>query len=69
MAECEKLPKCLFFNDKMADMPAMAEIFKKRYCLGDNSKCARLTVAVTGRLVPVDLFPNQMDVAKKIIES
>jgi hypothetical protein len=69
MAECECLPKCLFFNDKMADMPAMAESMKKRFCLGDSTHCARHMVLVAkGREnVPVDLFPNNEIRATAII--
>jgi hypothetical protein len=32
MAECECMGGCPFFSDKMANMPAMAAGFKKRYC-------------------------------------
>ncbi len=69
MSECEKLSKCAFFNDRMANMPATAEMFKKNYCLGDKTVCARYQVAITGKEVPVDLFPNQTERAKQIIGS
>ena len=29
MANCELIEKCLFFNDKMGNMPGTAEMFKK----------------------------------------
>jgi hypothetical protein len=32
VAVCECLEKCPFFNDHMVDMPATAEITKKRFC-------------------------------------
>lgn len=69
MPECECVPKCPFFHDKMAELPAMANMMKKRYCLGDNSKCARWIVrAVLGPPgVPPDLFPNQLDKANEIL--
>lgn len=69
MAECECLSKCLFFNDKMADMPAMAESMKRRYCMGDSTQCARHMVLVAkGREnVPADLFPNNIERANKIL--
>ena len=68
--KCELLDGCLFFNDKMADMPAVAEIYKKNYCRGDSSECARLVVArAIGRPnVPKDLFPNQAWRVKEILE-
>lgn len=71
MAECECLPKCVFFNDKMADMPTMAASMKKRYCLGDNTNCARYMVfKAKGREnVPADLFPNNEARAKAILSA
>ncbi|NTU43481.1 MAG: hypothetical protein HGA78_10640 [Nitrospirales bacterium] len=67
MADCEKLQKCLFFNDKMAAMPASAELMKKRFCKGDKRCCARYQVAVSGAIVPPILFPNQKDKVKELI--
>ena len=68
---CEFLEKCPFFNDKLANMPSTAEILKNTYCKGDFNKCARYMVAKTvGRdKVTLDLFPNDQDKAKKIIEA
>lgn len=69
MAECEMVKGCPFFNEKMADMPAMANMVKRRYCLGDFDKCARYMVLQglgRGR-VPGDLFPNQHDRARTLI--
>jgi len=69
MADCECLPTCIFFNDQMAEMPAMAEIIKKRYCRGSNIHCARHMVFRTlGKdAVPVDLYPSQTERAEEII--
>jgi hypothetical protein len=69
MADCEMLAKCIFFNDKMANMPAMAEMLKKKYCRGDNSACARYVVCKSlGReKVPGDLTPSQLDRAQKLM--
>jgi hypothetical protein len=69
MADCECLPKCVFFNDKMAEMPATAALMKKRYCEGDKSTCARWAVraALGPTAVPADLFPNQMERAQSLI--
>jgi hypothetical protein len=69
MADCVCLPKCVFFNDKMADMPATADRMKKRYCQGDNSNCARFMVFNTlGReKVPANLFPQNTDRAGEIL--
>jgi hypothetical protein len=69
MADCELLSKCIFFHDKMANMPATAASFKRKYCQGDNSNCARYMVfkALGREQVPADLFPNQEDRAKEVI--
>jgi len=69
MADCASLNACPFFNDKMEQKAGMAELYKKRYCKGDNTNCARWMVASTvGKtFVPTTLYPNQTDIAKKII--
>lgn len=71
MAECEKLSACPFFNDKMDNMPAISDMLKKKYCLGDKTKCARYMVAsaLGKEKVPSDLYPNMIDRAKDIIAS
>jgi hypothetical protein len=63
MPDCVCLPKCPFFNDRMAEMPALAKSMKKKYCQGDFAACARYMVfSRKGReAVPSDLFPNQTD--------
>lgn len=69
MAECECLPTCPFFNDRMADKPATAQILKNQYCLGDNADCARyrVKVAAGSKNVPSDLLPSQTDRVKGIL--
>ncbi len=71
MADCECLTGCAFFNDKMAESPATASMMKKRYCLGDNSQCARHMVkeALGAPMVPGDLYPAQVDIALEFIKS
>jgi len=69
MAACEFISRCPFFNDRMKDMPAMSEIYKKNYCQGDHSNCARYQVRekLGTDKVPPDLFPNQHDRAMKLM--
>lgn len=69
MAECECAAGCVFFNDKMANMPQLAESMKKKYGMDDNTQCARFMVfkKLGKPEVPADLFPNQMEKAKSII--
>jgi hypothetical protein len=70
MADCECLAGCPFFNDRMAEKPATAELFKIRYCRGDFSICARYMVFKTlGKpKVPADLYPNDVDRANGILK-
>ena len=69
MADCEKLATCPFFNDKLANMPTVAELYKKNYCHGDSGECARYIVAVKlgSDRVPADLFPNMTARARNIV--
>lgn len=71
MSVCEILPRCIFFNDKMKDMPGTTSFFKLKFCQGDNAHCARHMVLIAcGREnVPNDLSPNQEERACKIIEA
>ena len=69
MADCQCLPGCPFFNDKMADKQGMSLIYKSRYCQGDNSRCARYQVfqAAGKSNVPADLYPNERDRVPELI--
>jgi hypothetical protein len=71
MADCECLPKCLFFNDQMADMPSMSNIIKQRYCRENNTQCARHMVfrILGSENVPSDLYPSQKERAEEILET
>jgi methyl-accepting chemotaxis protein len=68
---CEKLPTCIFFNDQMENMPAVAELLKTQYCRGAFDDCARFRVAATfgGANVPRDLYPNHVIRANEILAS
>ncbi len=70
MPNCECLAGCPFFNDKMKPEAGVGAIFKRNYCLGDNSKCARYMVfkQLGKQAVPSDLYPNMHDRALKILE-
>lgn len=69
MGNCELISKCIFFNDKMANMPSTANMLKKKYCQGDHTKCARYVVckALGREKVPGDLTPSQMDKARLLL--
>jgi hypothetical protein len=69
MADCPLLQGCLFFNDKLSDTSGLGGMYKKRFCLGDNSECARhMIVKSVGReKVPTNSYPNMLDRAQAII--
>ncbi len=69
MADCECLARCLFFNDKLSDMPVTASTIKTQLCKGTNSRCARYMVfkALGRGGVPTDLYPSHTKRAKQII--
>ncbi len=69
MPNCEFLPKCPFYNDRMDAHDGLGALYKARYCVGDSSICARYRVskALGSSAVPVDLFPNMHKQADKII--
>ncbi len=69
MADCECLGSCPFFNDQMKDLDGVAALFKRRYCLGDNSDCARhMVLKQLGKpAVPANLYPNNVERARLII--
>ena len=68
--ECVLLSECAFFNDKLKEMPAMSEVLKERFCMGDNRACARYIVYLkAGKArVPKDLFPNNIDMVERILK-
>ena len=69
MADCELLPKCLYFNDKLEKMPTASEGVKSMYCLWHYEECARYMVAkvMGSESVPPDLFPPDTLWAEKIL--
>ncbi|MCD4652071.1 MAG: hypothetical protein K8S56_09860 [Candidatus Cloacimonetes bacterium] len=69
MADCELLSGCPFFNDKMKESSGIGAVYKKKYCLGDSSTCARFMVfkKLGKASVPDDLYPYMLARAKKLI--
>lgn len=67
MADCLKLKTCPFFGDRMTTFQALAEMMKRRYCLGTPAECARYRVSTAGISVPPDLFPNQEERAVQML--
>jgi hypothetical protein len=53
----------------MKDTEGIGAMLKNRYCLGDNSQCARYMIfkKLGKSAVPPNLYPNMHDKAKKIL--
>lgn len=68
MQICELCDSCIFFNDKMPDMPAVAGFLKDKYCRADFAACARFQIYIEfGREnVPAGLFPNEEAIVPQI---
>jgi len=60
MADCEFLENCLFFNDKLKNMPTASGMMKNMYCKWHHAKCSRYRIAIAlGKSgVPDDMFPG-----------
>ena len=69
MATCEKLEKCPFYQGAMKMDSGLGSMYKKKYCEGDKTTCARYMVATTvgPEFVNEKLYPNMKDMAEKII--
>lgn len=69
---CPRLEPCIFFNDKMAKMPATAEIIKQALCRGGkHGECARFRVAadIGAENVPANLYPTDLQKVDTLIAS
>jgi hypothetical protein len=42
MADCQKIPDCAFYNDRLSTMPGTAEFMKMVYCHQRFDECQRL---------------------------
>ena len=69
MALCEKLQKCPFYQGKMNMDSGIGAMYKKKYCEGDKSTCARYIVATQlgAEYVTNSLYPNMNDAANKLL--
>ena len=69
MATCEKLPKCPFYQGKMDINSGLGSMYRKKYCEGDKTLCARYMVATQlgPEYVTNNLYPNMNDQAQKIL--
>ncbi len=69
MATCEKLAKCPFYQGKMSMESGLGAMYKKKYCEGDKTTCARYMIATTlgPEFVTEKIYPNMNSVAEKMI--
>ena len=63
MKNCEMIEKCPFFNDKMSGKPGIGKMYKKRYCMNDNSDCARYMVV---KAIGADKTPSALTSSNRI---
>lgn len=66
---CEKLAKCPFYQGKMDINSGIGAMYKKKYCEGDKTTCARYVVATQlgAEYVTERLYPNMNDAANKLL--
>lgn len=71
MSDCEFRKGCLFFRNKMDNLPGTAGLFRRQYCQGRCSGCARFMVQreLGEQAVPRDLLPYHHDRAMTIIQA
>jgi hypothetical protein len=69
MAECESLPGCGFCRGQIPVDIGFGAMYKKKYCLGDNMKCARhMVFKKFGKgTVPSNLYPNSSNGRKRFL--
>jgi hypothetical protein len=69
MPECDKQSTCVFFGDRMENMPTTAALLKMQYCRGDFKSCARFRVETKlgSTSVPGTLFPEDSAIADRIV--
>ena len=67
--ECERLANCSFYQNKMPIESGLGSLYRKKYCEGDKTRCARyLVVTKLGpEYVPDDLYPNMDKRAEEIL--
>ena len=69
MSKCEKLEKCPFYQGKMDINKGIGAMYRKRYCEGDKTICARYIVSTQlgAEYVTNSLYPNMNDAANKLL--
>jgi len=69
VASCDKKRECLFYREKLPNLPPLTNEYKQEYCEGSPEQCARYMVMDKGINPPMDLFPYQQYDAKELLKS
>ena len=71
MRDCNFMPECGFYHDKLNNMPPVAEFMKMEYCHKHPYLCARQVHcnALGLNNVPGDLMPNETGKVKYLIDA
>ena len=66
---CEKFEKCPFYQGKMDCEKGIGALYRKNYCEGDKTKCARYIVSTQcgPEFVNNNLYPNMDKKAQEIL--
>jgi hypothetical protein len=67
---CEMFDGCPFYNMRLPIESGLGQLYKKNYCEGDKTLCARYKIvsAIGKECVPADLYPNMRERADIIIK-
>lgn len=70
MATCEKLSKCPFYQGKININSGLGAMYKKKYCEGDKTICARYIISTKlgPEFVNNNIYPNMTDVANNLLK-
>lgn len=71
MSDCEFRKDCLFFRNEMDNLPGTAGLYRRQYCHGRRSGCARFMVRreLGEQGVPRDLLPYHHDRASALLDA
>ena len=70
MAMCEKFEKCPFYQGKININSGLGAMYKKKYCEGDKTICARYIISTKlgPEFVNNNIYPNMIDVANNLLK-
>ncbi len=68
MSQCHLTDTCIFFNVEVGYSPDLQAAMRREYCLGDNSRCARLLALefMPREEVPADMIPTDLEQLERL---